>query len=114
MYARLPPSTPGVRLTECRDEESRRDEILDALDTYLQQNATRLSRNSTFEPYYGVRRTPFKARSSSTVPGVTSDDGEVKSVVRGRGRRATKVKQELEYVSPPPQNARTPLLAHPH
>ncbi|KAK5116607.1 hypothetical protein LTR85_009232 [Meristemomyces frigidus] len=77
-------------------EEARKDELVDALDVYLQQNATRLSRMNVFEPYYGVRRTPFKMRSSSAGAGLTSDDGEVKSVVRGRGRRATKVKEELD------------------
>ncbi|KAK4541630.1 hypothetical protein LTR36_007774 [Oleoguttula mirabilis] len=80
-------------------EDARKDEIVDALDTYLQQHVTRLSRNNLFEPYYAVRRTPFKVRSSSAMPGVTSDDGEVKSVVRGRGRRATRVKEELEFVT---------------
>ncbi|KAK3116421.1 hypothetical protein LTR53_003214 [Teratosphaeriaceae sp. CCFEE 6253] len=50
-----------------------------------------------FQPYYGsgARQTPGKARSTSTAGGITSDDGEVKSVVKGRGRRSTQVKQEL-------------------
>lgn len=89
-----------------RDESSRKDEIVDALDTYLQQNRTRLAKTSAFEPYYEVRRTPFKARSSSDAAGLTSDDGGVKSVVRGGGRRATKVKEEFEYASK--HNARRP------
>ena len=73
---------------------------MEKLDTYLQQNATRLSRNMAFQPYFGsgTRQTPGKARSSSTMGGVTSDDGEVKSVVRGRGRRSTKVKEEFACV----------------
>jgi hypothetical protein len=64
---------------------------VDALDDYLQANKTRLSRNEAFEPFYQPRRTPHKVRDNS-------DDGEVKSVVRGRGRRATasKVKSEPE------------------
>jgi hypothetical protein len=66
------------------------------LDAHLQKNATKLSGKSAFEPYYGTRRTPFKARGSSAA-GATSDDGEVKSVVKARGRRTTKVKQETEY-----------------
>lgn len=74
----------------------RKDLLVENLDNYLKQNATRLSSNTSFEPYYGTRRTPFKARSSSAM-GVTSDDGEVKSVVKARGRRTTKVKQETEY-----------------
>ncbi|TKA70863.1 hypothetical protein B0A55_04976 [Friedmanniomyces simplex] len=78
-----------------QDEDARKDEIVEALEKHLQQNATRLSRNPTFEPYYGTRRTPYKPRSSSTMVGVTSEDGEVKSVVKGRGRRSTAVKQEF-------------------
>jgi hypothetical protein len=73
----------------------RKDELIENLDEYLQQNATRLTRNPSFEPYYGTRRTPFKARSSSAAGAVTSDDGEVKSIVKARGRRTTKVKQEV-------------------
>ena len=69
---------------------------MENLDAHLQKNATKLSGKSAFEPYYGTRRTPFKARGSSA-PGATSDDGEVKSVVKARGRRTTKVKQETEY-----------------
>ena len=78
-----------------RDEDARKDELVETLDTYLQQNATRLSRNSTFEPYYGTRRTPFKARSSSAAGLTSGDDNEVKSGVKARGRRTTKVKHEL-------------------
>lgn len=77
----------------------KKDDIVDALDAYLQRNQTRLARNATFEPYYGARRTPYKtAGRPSGGSGVTSDEGEMKSVVRGRGRRATKVKQEVECV----------------
>jgi len=87
----------------------KKDDIVDALDAHLKQNQTRLARNATFEPYYGVRRTPYKTVGRpSGVSGVTSDEGEVKSVVRGRGRRATKVKQELECVSAPSHP--TPLV----
>ena len=82
------------KLTMCSNEDLRKDEIVDQLDDYLQKNATRLSHNLAFEPYYGTRRTPFKARASSAAAGVTSDDGEVKSVVKARGRRPTKVKSE--------------------
>ncbi|KAK5713752.1 hypothetical protein LTR17_017519 [Elasticomyces elasticus] len=73
-------------------DELRKDEIVEALENHLRTNATRLSRNPNFQPYYGT--TPYKTRSSSTIGGVASDDGEVKSVVRGRGRRSTAVKQE--------------------
>ncbi|KAK4892140.1 hypothetical protein LTR27_009324 [Elasticomyces elasticus] len=71
-------------------EELRKDEIVEALENHLRTHATRLSRNPSFQPYYGT--TPYKTRSS--IGGVASDDGEVKSVVRGRGRRSTAVKQE--------------------
>jgi hypothetical protein len=93
-------------LSCCRFEELRKDEIVEALDSHLQQNATRLSRNATFAPYYDVRRTPFKSRGPGN--GVTSgeEDGEVKSVVKGRGRRATRVKQEFEYIHPTSDQSR--------
>jgi len=74
----------------------RKDELVEQLGGHLQQNATRLSRNNTFDGYFGQRsRTPFKARASN-VTRVNSDDAELKGVVRGRGRRATKVKAEPE------------------
>ena len=87
----------AVLLTRYRNEDLRKDELITNLDAHLSQNATRLSKVESFDQYYGTRRTPFKARSSSA-PGVTSDDGEVKSVVKARGRRTTKVKQEDECV----------------
>ena len=80
-----------------RDEDLRKDELIEKLDTHLQANSTRLSRNASFQTYFDTRRTPFKQRASSAGgAGVTSDDGEVKSVVKARGRRTTKVKQETE------------------
>ncbi|RMY67394.1 hypothetical protein D0862_15092 [Hortaea werneckii] len=83
-------------------EDARKDSIVSALDTFLQANASRLSQNAAFEPYFGPRsRTPFKARSSSAAGNATSDDGDgVKSVVRGRGRRATRVKEEFDSEDP--------------
>ncbi|KAI7550025.1 hypothetical protein KC331_g3437, partial [Hortaea werneckii] len=85
-----------------RPDDARKDSIVSALDTFLQANASRLSQNAAFEPYFGPRsRTPFKARSSSAAGNATSDDGEgVKSVVRGRGRRATRVKEEFDSEEP--------------
>ncbi|SMY28627.1 unnamed protein product [Zymoseptoria tritici ST99CH_1A5] len=76
-----------------------KDEIVESLDEFLQTNATRLSKNATFEGYYGTgrRSTPFKIRDSSAAPNATSGEEEgVKSVVKARGRRATKIKQEPE------------------
>ncbi|KAI6792382.1 hypothetical protein KC358_g17596, partial [Hortaea werneckii] len=83
-------------------DDARKDSIVSALDTFLKANASRLSQNAAFEPYFGPRsRTPFKARSSSAAGNATSDDGEgVKSVVRGRGRRATRVKEEFDSEEP--------------
>lgn len=83
------------KLTLVRDEDARKDDIVEALENHLQKNATRLSRNASFEPYYGTRKTPSKARLSGTTVGVTSDESEAKSVVKGRGRRPTAVKQEF-------------------
>jgi hypothetical protein len=75
------------------DEAWLKPELVDALDEYLQLNETRLSGNEAFDAFYQPRssRTPHKIRDNS-------DDGEVKSVVRGRGRRATtsKIKSEPE------------------
>lgn len=90
-HAPFPPT-----LTLRRDDDVRKDDLIDNLDKYLQANSTRLARNTSFQPYFDTRRTPFKARSSSA-GAVTSDDGEVKSVVKARGRRTTKVKPEVEY-----------------
>ncbi|KAK3721965.1 hypothetical protein LTR37_002781 [Vermiconidia calcicola] len=84
-------SEAGLR----QNDDLRKDELVENLDTYLRANATRLSRNATFEPYYGTRRTPFKARSSSAA-GAISEDGELKSVVKARGRRTTQVKQDVD------------------
>lgn len=81
----------------CSDEDLRKDEIIDQLDDYLQKNASRLSNKLAFEPYYVTRRTPFKGRPSSA-GGVTSGDDEVKSVIKAKGRRLTKVKSE-RYVT---------------
>ena len=66
-------------------------DLVDALDDYLQVNETRLSGNEAFDPFYQPHRTPYKVRGNS-------EDEKVKSVVRGRGRRATtsKVKSEPE------------------
>ena len=55
----------GATLTNTREEDTRKDEIIENLDDHLQKNATRLSRNPAFETYFGTRRTPAKARSSS-------------------------------------------------
>lgn len=75
----------------------RKDEIVEALETHLQQNATELQRNSTFDPYYSIRQTPYKMARRSTA--VDSDEAGMKSVVRGRGRRATQVKSEPKFVN---------------
>ncbi|KAK3670850.1 hypothetical protein LTR78_009294 [Recurvomyces mirabilis] len=87
-----------------QDTDSRKEQIVDALDAYLQRNATQLGSNASFDAYYRMmRRTPFKGRSSSavahpipiTIP-LDENEFEVKSVVKGRGRRTTKVKQEFD------------------
>lgn len=81
-----------------REENARKEEIVKSLDTHLLQNATRFANNPAFEGYYGTRRTPGRPRQSSAAGGVTSgEEGDVKSVVRGGGRRPTTVKHELGY-----------------
>lgn len=77
-------------LTSTSNEDLNKPDIVEALDEHLQNNQTRLQNEDAFEAYYGAtRRTPYKVRD-------TSDGGDVKSIVRGRGRRATKVKSEPE------------------
>ncbi|EME85954.1 uncharacterized protein MYCFIDRAFT_40008 [Pseudocercospora fijiensis CIRAD86] len=72
------------------NEDLRKDEIVETLDEYLPNNKTRLQSNSAFDGYWVTRRgtTPFKTRESTAAF----------SVVKGRPRRATRVKQESEYV----------------
>nr|POE61055.1 hypothetical protein CFP56_64764 [Quercus suber] len=83
-----------------RDDDLRKDEILEALEQHLDANARVLSRDSRFEGFYRTARSPVKssARSNATAaaaaPAPADDSGEVRSVVRGRGRRATQVKEE--------------------
>ena len=79
-----------------REGDARKDDLVENLDKHLQANATRLARNSSFQPYFDTRRTPFKPRASSAGGGITSGDDEVKSVVKARGRRTTKVKPDTE------------------
>lgn len=82
----------------CQSEDGlKKDEIVENLNDYLQLNATRLSNNTSLGGYYGGavgRRTPFKARDEVATYSDEPEVTEVKSVVRGRGRRTTKVKQE--------------------
>lgn len=86
-----------------RSDDLRKDDIIEALDAHLRENATRLSNNASFQGYFGARAsTPFKSRQSvapAEATAVSSGDDAVKSVVKARGRKPTKVKQEPEYVS---------------
>lgn len=78
-----------------RDEDSRKDEIVEALEQHLNTNATRLSRRAEFEGFYRSFKSPVKGRLSTAAGAATSDDsGETKSIVRRRARPATKVKEE--------------------
>lgn len=75
-----------------------KDEIVQQLETHLTQNASKYSRVPAFEEFYGKRpaRTPGrppKERESAYVPS-GEDEIDVKSAVKPRGRRPTKVKQE--------------------
>lgn len=74
---------------------------MENLNEYLQSNSTRLSRDPAFSGYFGTAaKTPGRAPRVSTVnyvPDIVADAvEEVKSVVKSRGRRPTKVKQESE------------------
>lgn len=90
------------------EDDTRKDDLIEALEQQLQQNEASLSRNPVFENYYGTRRTPFPARTSAgngvssgaaatTAGGSASEGTDVKSVVKARGRRVTQViKDEIE------------------
>lgn len=93
-----------------RNDELRKDEIIDALDAHLRKNATSLSGVSAFEDYYGKRRaTPGRPPRESTAAfapsGGEDTSTEVKSVVKARGRRPTKVKSEPEYAPASPHGS---------
>lgn len=63
-----------------------KDEILANLETYLDLNATTLSRMSVFEDYYGKRaQTPARGRPPRDSIYVPAEDNEIKSVVKARG-----------------------------
>ncbi|USW50320.1 Putative glutathione transferase 3 [Septoria linicola] len=81
-------------------EDTRKDDIVENLNDYLQTNSTRLAREPAFSGYFGTRSTPgrpSRASASDLLPDSVDDVvEEVKSVVKSRGRRATQVKQESE------------------
>ncbi|PPJ56986.1 hypothetical protein CBER1_00521 [Cercospora berteroae] len=82
-----------------QDEDTRKDDIVESLNEYLQTHSTRLSREPAFSGYFGTRATPGRPRASASefLPeSVGEVVEEVKSVVKSRGRRPTKVKQESE------------------
>ena len=75
----------------------RKDELVSVLDEHLQTNATRLSRNADLRDYYDRTGSPAKRVPSNVGAAATvTSDGEIHSVVRQRGRRTTKVKDEFE------------------
>jgi hypothetical protein len=93
-------------LTWSRPRDLLKDEVIESLDNYLHANATRLRDEPAFEGYFGKTRTPARPQRESTAafipfippPGAGEEESEVKSVVKSRARRATRVKQEIEYV----------------
>ncbi|KAK4505455.1 hypothetical protein PRZ48_003418 [Zasmidium cellare] len=84
-------------------EDLLKDELVALLETTLTQNPDRLSRVAAFDDYYGKRaRTPGrppKERESVFVPS-GEDEIDVKSAVKSKVRRATKVKQEQDEPDP--------------
>jgi hypothetical protein len=68
-----------------------KNQIVAALEDHLHANAMQFRNEAVFRDFYlTTRRSPFKAARD------TGTDSEVKSVVRERGRRLTKVKPEPE------------------
>lgn len=90
----------------------KKDELVTALDDHLQTNATRLSRKEEFQNYYQRTGSPVKRDAGASA--AMNSDGEIRSVVRARGRRATTVKQETdEYVLPQHRDVATVLTLLP-
>jgi hypothetical protein len=75
-----------------------KDELVSALETQLQRNATTLSRDSAFGDYYGRARSPTKRERGDTAPPPDA------TVPQSRRRTTSaKVKEELDalYYSHP-------------
>jgi len=69
-------------------EGLRKDELASLLEEHLNDNATTLRRDPTFNDYYDRTSSPTKRDAAPTL------DGEVKTVVRKR--RVIKVKSETD------------------
>lgn len=93
-----------------RSDDSRKDDIVEQLHKYLQDNASRLSSNPALEGYYGRRSSPVKRESTAAAVAEEVED-VTKSVVKGRGKKPTKIKQEMEYVYVDTHMSVTPLTA---
>ncbi|KAF2771890.1 hypothetical protein EJ03DRAFT_10843 [Teratosphaeria nubilosa] len=75
--------------------------MVEQLDAFLTANATRLSRNAAFEPYFGPRNTPGRPSNAALASADEAPNG--RSGVRRTVRRTTTVKQEEadpDYTSP--------------
>ncbi|KAH9824595.1 hypothetical protein Tdes44962_MAKER04276 [Teratosphaeria destructans] len=97
-------SEAGLQL----EDDLRKDDIVEQLDAFLTANATRLSRNASFDPYFGPRKTP--GRPSSTALATTDDDSTKQNAVKRTVRRTTTVKQEEVDPDYSPRNpASSPL-----
>lgn len=73
-------------------EGLRKDELASLLEEHLNDNATTLRRDPSFNDYYGRTSSPTKRDAAPT------SDGEVKTVIRKR--RVVKVKSEPDaYVN---------------
>lgn len=95
LYARDQTLCSGSKLTSLSTEAEThtKPDVVEALDTFLQNNEARFSDDDRFDGYYLSRKTPRKSAPDA------SDSGEaLRSVVRGRGRKSTmpKVKSEPE------------------
>lgn len=78
-----------------RDESLKKDDLIDAIDEYLQKNSTRLAGNASFKPYFDTRR--GSRPRESIAAGAISDAGEeAKSVVKRVSKKVNKVKADAE------------------
>ncbi|KAF2213249.1 hypothetical protein CERZMDRAFT_39587 [Cercospora zeae-maydis SCOH1-5] len=91
-----------------QDEDTRKDDIVETLNEYLQTNSTRLSREPAFSGFFGTRATPGRPRASASEDDTGVLSSPVQAVVASAGNALSPVTSAL---SPSTQlNPRTPGL----
>ncbi|KAK4974707.1 hypothetical protein LTR28_010347, partial [Elasticomyces elasticus] len=88
-------------------ETLNREDLMVALDEHLQKYAAQLSHDPAFEFYYGRSSSPTGGRAT------ISADGATKYEIRGRGRRSTRIKDDVETVPSPTKPTFSPTKTAP-